>query len=102
MEKVLFINGMGCPKCEARIRTALLGVEGVKKAYVSRIAKQAVVTAADGVTDEALVNAVKALESFSVEEILPGDLRNGSRGVCHPGAGYGGEGGSEAFLRRRT
>ena len=75
MEKVLFINGMGCPKCEARIRTALLGVEGVKKAYVSRIAKQAVVTAADGVTDEALVNAVKALESFSVEEILPGDLR---------------------------
>ena len=75
MEKVLFIDGMGCMKCEARVQAALEAVEGVKKVYVSRIAKQAVVTCADDVADETLVNAVKALEHYPVEGILPGDLR---------------------------
>ena len=75
MEKVLFINGMGCEKCEARVKCALEAVSGVKKVYVSRIAKQAVVQASENVSDEALVNAVAALEHYPVEGILPGDLR---------------------------
>ena len=75
MEKVLFINGMGCEKCEARVKSALEAVSGVKKVYVSRIAKQAVVQALENVSDEALVNAVAALEHYPVEAILPGDLR---------------------------
>ena len=75
MEKVLFINGMGCEKCEARVKSALEAVSGVKKVYVSRIAKQAVVQASESVSDEALVNAVAALEHYPVEGILLGDLR---------------------------
>ena len=75
MEKVLFINGMGCEKCEARIKAALEAVPGVRKAYASRVARQAVAITEDYVSDRALVEAVAALESFSVEGILPGDLR---------------------------
>ena len=75
MEKVLFVDGMGCAMCEGRVQKALEAVPGVKKVYVSRIAKQAVVFAADGVADEALTGAVAALEHYPVEGILPGDLR---------------------------
>ena len=75
MEKVLFVDGMGCAMCEGRVQKALEAVPGVKKVYVSRIAKQAVVFAADDVADEALTGAVAALEHYPVEGILPGDLR---------------------------
>ena len=35
MERVLFITGMGCEKCEAKVRAALEAVPGVSKAVVS-------------------------------------------------------------------
>lgn len=58
MVKVLDIEGMMCAHCQAHVKEALEGVEGVTKAEVSLEEKQASVTMADGVSDETLTEAV--------------------------------------------
>ena len=75
MERVLFITGMGCEKCEAKVRAALEAVPGVSKAVVSRVAGQAVVSYDGTASDEQLVAAVSALEKYPVSGILDGNLR---------------------------
>ena len=44
MELTLKVEGMMCPKCEARTRKALEAVAGVEKSEVSHTAGTAVVT----------------------------------------------------------
>ena len=55
MERVLFITGMGCEKCEAKVRAALEAVPGVSKAVVSRVAGKS------GKVDELIFLALKGL-----------------------------------------
>jgi copper chaperone len=59
---VLTVRGMTCGHCEMRVTKALTGVDGVRKAEVSREREQAVVTVDPkaGVALESLVAAVEA------------------------------------------
>ncbi|MBW2060828.1 MAG: cation transporter [Deltaproteobacteria bacterium] len=61
-EKIeLKVTGMTCGHCEARVKEALLNVEGVKKAIADHQAQKAVVNLEkDKVNREDLVAAVKA------------------------------------------
>lgn len=56
----LKIEGMMCPHCEARVKNALLAVDGVADAAVSHKKGNAVVTLSKEVPLEALTEAVKA------------------------------------------
>ena len=58
MKKVLDIEGMMCQHCVAHVNKALSGVEGVETVEVSLENKNAAVTLAADVSDEALVKAV--------------------------------------------
>lgn len=58
MVKVLDIEGMMCAHCQAHVKEALEGVEGVTQADVSLEAKQASVTLAGEVSNETLTEAV--------------------------------------------
>lgn len=55
MEVTLRVEGMMCPKCEARARKALEAVPGVTQAEVSHISKTAVVTGTE--LDRAVLKA---------------------------------------------
>ena len=56
--KTIFIEGMMCQHCVKHVQEALNAVPGVKSAAVSLENNNAVVTAEDSVTDEALAKAV--------------------------------------------
>ena len=56
--KTIFIEGMMCQHCVKHVQEALNAVPGVKSATVSLENNNAVVTAEDSVTDEALAKAV--------------------------------------------
>lgn len=58
MKKVLDIEGMMCQHCVAHVSKALSGVEGVETVEVSLENKNAAVTLAADVSDDALVKAV--------------------------------------------
>lgn len=58
MKKVLDIEGMMCQHCVAHVNKALSGIEGVEAVEVSLENKNAVVTLAADVSDDALVKAV--------------------------------------------
>ena len=58
MVKVLDIEGMMCAHCQAHVKEALEGVEGVTGVDVSLEDKQASVTMAQEVPDETLAEAV--------------------------------------------
>lgn len=58
MKKVLDIEGMMCQHCVAHVNKALSGIEGVKAVEVSLENKNAAVTLAADVSDDALVKAV--------------------------------------------
>lgn len=58
MKKVLDIEGMMCQHCVAHVNKALSGVEGVETVEVSLENKNAAVTLAADVSDDALVKAV--------------------------------------------
>lgn len=73
--RVLYITGMGCEHCEARVKDALAEIAGVSKVIVSRKAKQAVVTCEDRVEDEALTGALAALEKYELNGIDDGNVR---------------------------
>ena len=59
MEKTLNIEGMMCTHCEARVKKALEGVEGVTAAAVSHESGTAVVTLSAPVPDAVLTRAVE-------------------------------------------
>ncbi len=59
MTEKLIIEGMMCPHCEARVKTALEQVSGVTSAEVSHKDKSAVVICDDSVSREALKSAVE-------------------------------------------
>ena len=60
MEKTLEINGMMCPRCQARVEKTLSALEGVTSCTVDLAAKTATVTLSAPVSDETLFAAVKA------------------------------------------
>ena len=60
MEKIIRIEGMMCPHCEARVKKALEALESVSAAEVSHVSGSAVVTLAAPVEDAALKSAVEA------------------------------------------
>lgn len=59
MEKKLNVEGMMCQHCVAHVKGALEGVDGVTEAVVDLEAGTATAACAEGVTDEALIAAVK-------------------------------------------
>ena len=60
MEKTMKIEGMMCPHCEATVKGALEGLEGVSEAKVSHEADEAVVVMTSEVADDVLKEAVEA------------------------------------------
>lgn len=58
MEKTLEIEGMMCAHCQARVEKALKEVEGVTEVTVNLEAKNAVVSAAESVSEDVLTKAV--------------------------------------------
>lgn len=68
MTKTLKVKGMMCAHCVKHVGDALKAVEGVSGAEVDLKKKQAVVTLAKGVSDEALISAVTEA-GYEVESI---------------------------------
>ena len=56
----LSVEGMACPKCAARVETALKAVKGVKTVTVDLAAKTVTVTATEATTLAALSSAITA------------------------------------------
>lgn len=59
MEKMMKIEGMMCPHCEARVKTTLEALDGVSEAFVSYTEGMALVKLTAEVNDEKLKNAVE-------------------------------------------
>ena len=59
MEKQFTVNGMMCPRCQARVEKALAAVPGVSACKVDLAAKTATVTLSQDVADDTLMNAVR-------------------------------------------
>ena len=59
MKKTMNIEGMMCGHCEARVKKALEGLDGVMEAEVSHETGTAVVTLQDGISDELLKKTVE-------------------------------------------
>ena len=60
MEKTMKIEGMMCGHCEARVKKALEGIEGVTEAVVSHESGTAVVKMDKEIAAETLKEAVEA------------------------------------------
>lgn len=60
MEKRMLIDGMMCAHCKATVEKALGAVEGVTACTVDLVAKTATITLEKDVSDETLMEAVKA------------------------------------------
>ncbi len=69
MTKVIRIEGMMCPHCEAAVKGALEALDGVESAHASHTEKRAVVTVLGAVNNEALKKAIedKGYTVISVE-----------------------------------
>ena len=68
MTKTLYIDGMMCAHCEARVKKCLEALEGVTEAVVSHEAGTAVVTLTAPVEDAALKKAVED-QDYTVKRI---------------------------------
>lgn len=58
MEKVIKVEGMMCPRCEAHVVKALTAIDGVEAARASHEENIAKVTLSKDVADEVLINAI--------------------------------------------
>lgn len=58
MKKTLLVEGMMCPRCEARVKKALEALDGVELATPERAANRVTVTLASPVSDEVLMQTV--------------------------------------------
>ena len=65
MEKILKIEGMMCPRCEAHVVKALKAIEGVSEAVADHTADRATVTLNAPVEDAVLKAAVEE-EGYTV------------------------------------
>ena len=74
-KRVLYIEGMGCERCEEKVREALAQVAGVSRVYVSRKAKEADVIFDGSASDDALKAAVAELGKYTVTGIDDGNVR---------------------------
>ncbi len=68
MEKTLRIEGMMCQHCVAHVQKALQGVQGVEGVDVQLKKKRAIVTLAETVADETLVQAIEEA-GYTVKKI---------------------------------
>ncbi len=68
MEKVMKIEGMMCPHCEARVREILEGIKGVESALCSHEKGTATLTLSENVEDAVLKGAVEDA-GYTVTEI---------------------------------
>ena len=68
MEKIMKIEGMMCPHCEARVKKILEEIPGVESAVCSHEKGTAVVTLSENVEDAVLKEAVEA-EGYPVTEM---------------------------------
>ncbi len=59
MEKVMKIEGMMCPHCEARVKKALMAIEGVEEAIVSHESGTATLKLASEVSNEVLRETIE-------------------------------------------
>ena len=66
MEKVLKVQGMMCPHCEARVKKCLEEIDGVIEAIPSREDGTATVKLSRGISDAVLKSAVEA-QGYTVE-----------------------------------
>ena len=69
MKKTLDMEGIACPRCEARIRKALEALDGVEAAEVSKDTQTAVVTLSQDVADEILAEAASVGGSYTVKSV---------------------------------
>ncbi len=58
MEKIIKVDGMMCPRCEAHVVKALTAIDGVESATASHEENIAKVTLSKDVADDVLVNAI--------------------------------------------
>ncbi|MBR3967557.1 MAG: heavy metal translocating P-type ATPase [Clostridia bacterium] len=65
MEKIIKVDGMMCPHCEAHVKKALEALEGVESAVASHEKKTVVVTLKNDVSDEVLKSTIEA-EGYKV------------------------------------
>ncbi len=68
MKKTLFITGMMCPHCEARVKKTLEALDGVTEADVSHEKGTAVITLSKDVSDEVLKKAIDD-QGYGLKEI---------------------------------
>ena len=69
MKKTLDMEGIACPRCEARIKKALEAVAGVDEAVVSKDTQTAVVTLTQDVADTVLAEAAAMGGSYTVKGV---------------------------------
>ena len=67
MEKVIGIEGMMCPHCEAHVKKALLAIDGVTDVVASHEQKKATITLSHDVADEVLKAAIRE-QGYTVME----------------------------------
>ena len=60
MTKVIKIEGMMCPHCEAHVKKALEALEGIENVVPSHTEKKATLTLTSPVSDETLKSTVEA------------------------------------------
>ncbi len=60
MTRTIYVDGMMCKKCAARVEKALSALSGVAEAKVDLEAKNAAVTLSGEVSDQVLMDAVAA------------------------------------------
>lgn len=58
MEKVIKVEGMMCPRCEAHVTKALMAIDGVESAVASHTENTATVTLSKDVADDVLIKAI--------------------------------------------
>ncbi|MEE0969748.1 MAG: heavy metal translocating P-type ATPase, partial [Clostridia bacterium] len=59
VEKILNVEGMMCPHCEAHVKKALEGLDGVESAVASHEKKQVNITLSDDVSEETLKKTIE-------------------------------------------
>ena len=77
MEKIIKIEGMMCPHCEARVKTLLEGVQGADSVYVSHEEGVAKITSEKELDNNYLKNIIEE-QGYKVIDIqqLKADVKN--------------------------
>lgn len=68
MKKTIFVQGMMCPHCEARVKKILEDMEGIVSAEVSHVKGEATVTLSSDISNDALKSVIEA-QGYTVTDI---------------------------------